>query len=230
MQDSYQPGESPFGTVPPVILAIAGAMLLAELAFMFGAQGYVGGPQAVGWRAMAIQDYGINGRVVELVLVQGLWEPGFLLRFVSYIFVHGGFTHMAIAAVMVLALGKMVGEVFSLPATLAVIVVPVIVGAAGWGLILGDTRWLIGGFPAVYGLIGAFTYILWTRLGRDGGPRHRAFALIAFLMGIQLVFGLLFGGSSDWLADLIAFATGFALSFVVAPGGWRGLRERMRHS
>ena len=96
------------------------------------------------------------------------------------------------------------------------------------GLILGDDRWLLGAFPAVYGLIGAFTFILWTRLGETGGPRQRAFALIGFLLGIQLLFGLLFGGGTDWLADVIAFAVGFAMSFVLAPGGFARVLERMR--
>jgi membrane associated rhomboid family serine protease len=57
----------------------------------------------------------------------------------------------------------------------------------------------------------------------------RAFTLIAFLMGIQLVFGILFGGSPDWIADLAGFVFGFALSFAVSPGGFARLREKLRH-
>ena len=48
-------------------------------------------------------------------------------------------------------------------------------------------------------------------------------------MGIQLVFGLLFGGSNAWVADLAGFAAGFGLSFFLAPGGWAKLREKLRH-
>ncbi len=62
-----------------------------------------------------------------------------------------------------------------------------------------------------------------------GANQSRAFTLIAFLMGIQLVFGLIFGGSKDWVADLAGFATGFALSFFLAPGGWARMRGKMRH-
>jgi membrane associated rhomboid family serine protease len=58
--------------------------------------------------------------------------------------------------------------------------------------------------------------------------RARAFTLIGFLMGIQLVFGLLFGGGLDWVADLAGFVAGFALSFVVAPGGVSQILARMR--
>ena len=84
---------------------------------------------------------------------------------------------------------------------------------------------LIGGFPAVYGLIGAFTYILWRSMSLVGANQARAFSLIGVLMGIQLLFGLLFGLNNDWIADLGGFATGFMLSFVVAPGSLLRLRR-----
>jgi membrane associated rhomboid family serine protease len=87
---------------------------------------------------------------------------------------------------------------------------------------------LIGGFPAVYGLIGAFTFLLWRSLALIGANQARAFTLIAFLMGIQLVFGLMFGLQKDWVADLVGFACGFGLSFFVSPGGWTRMRGRMR--
>jgi membrane associated rhomboid family serine protease len=41
------------------------------------------------------------------------------------------------------------------------------------------------------------------------------------LLAIQLVFGLLFGGNWDWVAEVTGFATGFLLSFVVSPGGFQ---------
>lgn len=95
-------------------------------------------------------------------------------------------------------------------------------------MFLNDPAPLIGGFPAVYGLIGAFSYILWRSLSLVGANQARAFSLISVLMGIQLVFGLVFGLSNDWLADLGGFATGFVLSFVVSPGGWAQLLSNIR--
>jgi membrane associated rhomboid family serine protease len=61
-----------------------------------------------------------------------------------------------------------------------------------------------------------------------GGPQARAFTLIGFLMGIQLLFGLLFGGNKDWVADFAGFAAGFGLSFLVSPGGWGRVVDRLR--
>lgn len=77
-------------------------------------------------------------------------------------------------------------------------------------------------------MIGGFTFLLWVKLAQTGGPQSRAFTLIGFLMGIQLVFGLLFGGGQDWVADLAGFVAGFGLSFLVSPGGWARVVDRLR--
>ena len=82
--------------------------------------------------------------------------------------------------------------------------------------------------PHHQGLIGGFTYLLWLRLGQLGAQQVRAFSLIGMLLGVQLVFGLIFGGSLDWVADLAGFVTGFLLSIVLVPGGWARLLARLR--
>lgn len=58
--------------------------------------------------------------------------------------------------------------------------------------------------------------------------RARAFTLIGFLLGIQLIFGLLFGARPDWIADVTGAFAGFGICFLVAPGGWRRALERLR--
>ncbi len=157
------------------------------------------------------------------MFANNIWPVEHVIRTVTYLFVHGSFTHAAFAGVMLLALGKMVGEVFSALATLAIFVLSGIVGALGYALFLDASQPLFGAFPGIYGLIGAFTFLLWTRLGQLGANQARAFVMIGFLLGIQLLFGLLFGGNKDWVADVCGFATGFLLSFVFAPGGWQHL-------
>lgn len=52
--------------------------------------------------------------------------------------------------------------------------------------------------------------------------------MIGALLFFQLVFGVLFGGTWDWVADIAGFATGFLLSFVVSPGGWARVVEMIR--
>ncbi|TCP39920.1 rhomboid family intramembrane serine protease [Rhodovulum marinum] len=226
---SPDPDAHPINPLPPVVWLLVLPVIAMEVVLNLGARGIIGGPEAVGWRLAAFQDYAFSGQVFDWMLSNGRFPPSQMMRFVTYPFVHGGVTHAVFVVVFILALGKMVGEIFRAWAVLVVFFGSAIVGAAAYGLLLDDPMPLVGGYPAVYGLIGAFTFLLWVRLAGTGANQYRAFTLIGFLLGIQLVFGLLFGGSNDWVADVAGFATGFGLSFVVSPGGWGRVRAKLRH-
>jgi membrane associated rhomboid family serine protease len=70
---------------------------------------------------------------------------------------------------------------------------------------------------------------MWLRLGQLGSNQARAFTLIGVLMGLQLIFGLIFGANATWVADVSGFVVGFLASFVLSPGGFAKLRARIRH-
>lgn len=211
--------ESPFNAVPPVVVALAAAILGIELVFQLSARGLLGGAAGVGWRIEALNAFAFSPQLFERQLQAGVWDARSLSRLVTYSFVHMGFTHALFSAVFVLALGKMVSETFHVIAVLAVYFVAAAVGAIAYALVLDDPLALFGGLPGAYGLIGAYTFLLWTGLGALGMNRMRAFQLIGFLMAVQLGFGLLFGGTNTWVAELAGFACGFVLSFFVSPGG-----------
>lgn len=214
--------------LPPVVAALFLVLMGIEVAFQLGTRGYVGGPEAVGWRLAAIQRYAFSGDIFDWMWENSRWQLEHLMRFVTYPFVNTSFTQALFVGVFLLAMGKMVAEVFGNLAFLLIFVVSGIGGALAYALLLNDPLPLIGGFPPVYGLIGAFTFILWRSLSLVGANQSRAFSLISILMGIQLVFGLLFDGNNDWVADLAGFATGFGLSFFVSPGGWARLRSKVQ--
>jgi membrane associated rhomboid family serine protease len=223
----------PLNPLPPVVWLLALPIAAVEIVLSLGARQLVGGLEAMGWRLAALQDYSFLDPVFDWMVANGTFPPEYLLRFVSYPFVHGNFTHALLAIVFLLALGKFVGEVFRAWAFLAVFFGAAVTGALAYGLILDTRVPLVGAFPAIYGLIGAFTFILWARLGAMRADRRRAFLLIGFLMLFQLVFGivnwLLFGSASfDWVADLAGFTAGFLLSFLVSPGGWAAVLARLR--
>ncbi len=226
MREPHQ--ENPFNALPPVVVVLVLSLFAVELGLQLGERGLAGGPAAVGWRLELMQRFAVLGPVFEQMWTLNLWPAEHLLRLVAYPFVHGNFTHMLFAVVFILALGKMVGEVFAWWAVLAVFFGASVFGALVFAYALDTSQPLIGAYPGAYGLIGAFTFLLWTRLTVTGGPQSRAFALIGFLMAIQLIFGLLFGGGLDWVADLAGFAAGFALSFVVSPGGMARTFSRLR--
>ncbi|UWS80434.1 rhomboid family intramembrane serine protease [Phaeobacter sp. G2] len=225
---SDDPNISPVNPLPPAVVALVLVIMGIEAAFSLGMRGIIGGPEAIGWRLEAFQSYAFSSEIFWWMVETGQWPAEHLIRFLSYTFVHGAFTHALFVCVFVLAMGKMVGEVMGDLVMVIIFMASAVGGAVGYAVLINGAVPLIGGFPAVYGLIGAFTYILWRQLSLVGAQQSRAFSLIAFLMGIQLLFGLLFGGQKDWVADLCGFATGFGLSFFLAPGGWARIRSNIR--
>ncbi|TNF21502.1 MAG: rhomboid family intramembrane serine protease [Rhodobacteraceae bacterium] len=222
--------QPPINPLPPVVAGLFLVVAGIELAFQMGARGFVGGPQAVGWRLDAIRSYGFSGDIFDWMLANNIWPLGEVLRFVSYPFIQANFSHALFVGVMLLALGKWVGEVMGGLRMLVLFLVSSVLGALFYGLVLDDPIPLIGGFPGVYGLIGGFTLLLWRRLGEEGAPQVRAFFLIGGLLLLRLAFGLLFGTDNTWVADFAGFGGGFALSILLAPGGWQAFLARIRRS
>ena len=220
--------ESPINPLPPAIAALFLVIVGAEAAFSLGARGLIGGPEAVGWRVEYLQRFAFSGELFDWMIETGNWQARHLVRTVAYPFFHANFTHALFGGVMLLAMGKFVGEAIgSLRAV--VIFFAASVGAAVFFALTTDSGApLVGALPGVYGLIGAFTYLVWLRLGQMGAPQVRAFTLIGVLMALQLVFGLLFGGDATWVADVGGFLVGFALTVVLVPGGWARLLQRLR--
>ncbi|MGV6804307.1 MAG: rhomboid family intramembrane serine protease [Ruegeria sp.] len=219
--------ESPINPLPPIVVALALLIFGIEVLFNLAGRGLIGGPDAVGWRIEAVREYAFSAPVFDWMVETHRWPLEHVKRFVTYPFVHWSFTHMLMVNVFLLALGKMVGEVFGTFAVLVVFFGSSIIGALGYSLIGSDVP-LVGGYPAAYGLIGSYTFMLWLSYGAAGKSRLNAFQLIGFLVGIQLLFGLLFGGNKDWFADIVGFGAGFGLSFLLVPGAFGRLLDKIR--
>ncbi|OAN85016.1 rhomboid family intramembrane serine protease [Jannaschia sp. EhC01] len=219
---------SPFNALPPVVVALAVVIFGLELMFQAATAGMLGGQGGIGWRLAAIQDYAVLNAVWDWMIDTGQFPTEHLVRFIAYPLIHGSFLHAAMVVVFILALGKMVAEVYSVLAFLAVFWISAIMGALGFVVFMDSDYPLVGGYPGVYGLIGAFTFLMWMRAEAQGAGQMRAFALIAALLGIQLLFGLLNGEFGSVVADFSGFVAGLVLSFIVSPGGWGRLLARMR--
>ena len=229
MSDQYETNfEPPFNKLPPVVLVLFLIMAGIEGTLALGEAGLIGGPAAIGWRLALVRDWGFSGDIFDAMMAQGVWSWEHLARMVTYPFIHLGFTHALVASVLMLALGKMAAEVMGQFAMLALFVLSGIGGALAYALLLDDPVWLVGSYPPVYGLIGGYSFLLWRKLAASGGQQMRAFSLIAMLMGLQLVWSLFATVGNGWVAELAGFLTGFALSFICAPGEWARLRARLQ--
>ena len=220
--------EPPVNPLPPVIIVLALIMAVVEGALSLAAAGIIGGPTGIGWRIGALQDYGISPLVLDVILTRGDFGMDLIRRFVTYPFIHGNFTHALFCVALLLALGKFVGDAFGSVRTLIVFIGGSIFGAVIFCVFASDMSPLFGAYPPIFALIGAYTYLLWLQFGRTGQNQLNAFRLIGFLLGLQLLFGLLFGGGQSWIAELAGFVFGFGVATVLVPGGWGALLTRLR--
>lgn len=223
------PNAPPLNPLPWIVWVLALPLIAMELVLWLAERGLVGGAQGIGWRLQAVERFGLFPELLKYQWQTGGQPLEELHRLVSYALVHGSFTHAIFAVVMLLALGKWVGEIFRWWGVLIVVLGSAAAGALAYGLLVPDLRApLIGAYPAVYGLIGAFTFQIFTNLARVGANKYRAFSLIGALLFVQFLFGVFFGAGWDWVADVAGFAAGFVLSFVVSPGGFRRVLDQIR--
>ena len=228
--------QAPLNPLPPVTWALALPMIAMEGVVSAGAGGLVGGPTAIGWRSQAVQDFAFSPDYLRQMLIVQQFPLDGLYRPFTYPFVHLDVTQAVFVIVLLLALGKFVGEVYRWWAVLAVFVTSSLAAALVYTAIPYSHSGLIGGYPPVYGLIGAFTYVNWLRAKILGSGQLRAFRLIGFLLGIRIAFGAFAliaygvdrGAGWDWVAEVAGFATGFLMSFAVSPGGWDRVLARIR--
>ena len=217
----------PFNPMPPVVWVLFLILMGIEIVFILGEQGIIGGARSVGWRLGAISNFGFSGVAFDWMIKNGQMPFAYAIRCFSYMFLHGSFTAAIFSGVILLAMGKLVGEVMGQLAVIILFFFSGVFGVVIFGL-LTDQEWLIGAYPSVYGLIGAYTFLLWQRVAGQGMQQLTAFSLIGFLMGIQLIFGIFFVTGQDWVAELAGFICGFALSVIVMPGGIARLRAAIQ--
>ena len=220
-----QPHTGVFNLVSPVVIAICVVILGLELVFWLASRGVLFDPSL---RINTVNTFALSSAHFEWMMRNGVVPVDIAVRFVSYLFVHMGLTHAIFVCVILLSMGKIVGDVLSPPRVLIVFMTSGIMGALLYVSVSGGQHWLMGGYPAVYGLIGTFTYFLWVTLQAVGDQAMKAFSLIAMLMALQLGFELIFGGQNEWVADLGGFAWGFLISPLVIPGGITKLIEKIR--
>lgn len=227
--------QAPLNPLPLIAWVLALPMIALEVVVSAGENGLAGGPQAIGWRAEAIQTLAFAPEYLRQMITLNQWPLDGLWRPFTHVFVNPDVTGTLFSVVILLALVKFTGEVFRPAAIAAIFLASACAGALAYAAVPWTQAALVGGWPGDYGLIGAFTWLQWMRR-RVTGVQNNAFRLIGFLLGLRVVTGvatLALGGLDQsqgwmWVAEAAGFATGFGLSFLVIPGGGRALLERIR--
>jgi rhomboid protease GluP len=220
----------PLNPLPGAVWVIVLAIACVEAMLWAATAGWIGGPQAIGWRLEAIQRFAFSGAIQDWMIETARAPPRHLVRYLSYPFVQAGPMPALLVVVMLAGLGKAVAEGLGPTRLLVAALVPPVLAAVVFGLILRghDLAWLIGAWPMVFGLVGAYTWLQRDRARGDPGQQRRAFGLIGVLLLARLGFGLLAETGHGWIADLAAFALGYALMAATRPGSAGRLAARLR--
>lgn len=224
--DSYA---MPFGPIPALIWLLAALIAGVELLFWAGAQGWIGGVDAAGWRLQAIQRHGMSRAVAEWMLINRQFPLDHLQRLLTYPVVQIGPLQAGLVTLALLALGRVVGEVLRSGRLLVTLGAATLGGALAFGAIPGTATVLIGGFPIMFGLLGAFAGLVVLGAFAVRIRRARALALIGVMLALRLALGLGVEQGVTWVADLTAFAVGAVAAVLARPGGLHALRARIRH-
>ncbi len=145
MREGYD--APPLNPIPGVVWLILLPIVAMELVVNAGTLGLAGGAAGVGWRQEALQRFALSPEMLDQMIGTGRWTWDYLVRFISYGFVHGSFTHALLAAVFILAMGKFVAEIFSPWSVLAVFLIPLALGGVAYSLVPGVKMALFGAYP-----------------------------------------------------------------------------------
>lgn len=215
--------------IPAAILVIFSGIILVEATLFFGFLGLSGNPGLAAERLFLIQNYGVPPNLVNWMFETDNFSVEILLRFLIYPFINLSSLSVVFALVLLLALGKMVGEVLSASSVILIWVLSTSCAAFFYSISVVNGQILVGSYPGVYGFVGAYTFVSWItlRLAKKKN-QSQAFSLIVALMSVQLIFSFLFGTGELWIADFAGFVVGFFTSFFLIPGGARAAISILR--
>jgi membrane associated rhomboid family serine protease len=201
-------GRGPETGAPRFLWILVGVMAAIELALGLSEAGYIGSSNWR-WPAFAI------GAFWQPMVSGGMGPlyPGqTVLMFVTHAFLHGGFMHLALNGVILLALGKFVAYRIGAGRTLLVLFASAAGGGLAFGLLASSTSPMIGASGAVFGLIGVWQAWDYQMRRTAGLPLQPLLVAILGLVLANVVFFVILGGGLAWQAHLGGWLAGFGLA------------------
>ena len=207
----------------PVINHLPAPVIVFVLILTLG-EFYITGAEARFWgssesRIALIRQVAFLPEVFQRSLLAGSWVPELFLRLITYPFVHSSLLQAVFAGVLTLTLGKFLAGVLGSFAIILIFFSSSMFAALGYSFFTNDSFPLFGSFPAAYGLIGAFTFVLFGRSNGSLNQQLQAFRLLSILMFINIIFAFFQNGPALWVAELSAVVMGFVCTAFLYPSG-----------
>ncbi|MGB0798424.1 MAG: rhomboid family intramembrane serine protease [Planktomarina sp.] len=217
-----QPAVNP---IPTCVILLFLPIVAVEI-YVFGAEARLWG--AFDARIAIIREFAFAPDGFRRTFAAGAWVPEVYWRMFTAPFVHWSLMQAMFASVFVLALGKFVAEAMGNIAVALVFFVSNIIGLLAFTALTSSTFPLAGAYPAAYGLIGAFTFVLFSRAQGMVRQQVAAFRLVGILMLINIGMSLVGGGPPVWLAELVGAMTGFIAAACLRAGGMKYILAKIR--
>lgn len=199
--------------IAPAVIAILVVCTGIEGILQAADHGLIGSAR---WRPLAYQ----NGAFWAGLL--GDWQPNYALQpltmFVSYSFLHGGFSHLLGNMLALLGLGTIVTERVGQRGFLSLWLAATLGGGLAFGILSSSPQPMVGASGALFGLAGAWKAWDWQVARRDGGPLWPILAWIAGFAVLNLVLWVIEGGLLAWETHLGGFVAGWAWVMLGGPG------------
>ncbi len=191
--------------MPRVVLALVTVIGGLELLFSAAETGLAAGLISVDSRQAAIQGFSFyEPLLVQQFSVSILGVEWY--RLISYAFVHSHFTSAVFSAVFVLAFGNLLARNMPALHVLGIFFAGTVVGALTFALFLDARYPLLGSSPGFFAMFGGILGVMFVTSG--GQVDRRLLSIPLFLIGLQVIARLVFGGPDYWLADIAGCLAG----------------------
>ncbi|MEM7423567.1 MAG: rhomboid family intramembrane serine protease [Pseudomonadota bacterium] len=208
------------GGPPPVVWLLAAVFTAIELLLWLSDQQLLGeGPIASDLRWQIYLRFAFFDLYFDAAL-DGQPVPWWLwTSCLSHAVLHGGWLHLAMNAVFLLAAGGMVARVIGTGRFLLLFVLTAIAGALVFGLMAETRGPLVGASGALFGILGALKRWEWRYVAMTGEGSARFWRTIAALVAINVLLAFAYpgGGELAWQAHLGGFIAGFIIAAPLAP-------------
>lgn len=186
--------------IPPFAGALTAAMLLVHLVLYLA----MGGAE----RLQAIYMFGFMPAVFTGATEWSAWA---LITPVTHIFIHGGWMHVLVNAVMMLALGLAFEKTAGTRAAVVFFALCVLGGALFYVILSPfSTAPVIGASGGISGLFAAML-LMFHDQGRLPPGKYGPWPIIGFWLILFLAMGFMSGDNIAWQAHLGGFLTGIVL-------------------